>query len=81
VLGNVYAQARVRRDQCSGGAGVIEMYVSEQDVAEVADLQIEFGKPLLECRECRRGATIYEREAVLQVEQVATDKALFTQKM
>ena len=62
-------------DERSGGAGVVEMDVGEEQVADVAELDSALGEPRLERRNAARGAAVEEGQAHGRVQQVRTDRA------
>jgi hypothetical protein len=79
-LGDVHSQARVGRDECAGGAGVIEVDVGDEQVAKIGDREAELGKPGFERGESRTRSGIYERETVVEIKQIGAKKLLFTEE-
>ena len=75
-LGDVHAQLGVLADERAGGAGVVEVDVREQQVADVGELEAAVGERLLQRREAGGRAAVVQREPVVGLEQVAADDAL-----
>ena len=63
-------------DERAGSAGVVEVDVREQQVADVGQGQAALGEPLLQGGDARRGPAVVEREPVGGLEQVDADDAL-----
>jgi hypothetical protein len=72
----VHLQARVLANEDAGGAGVVEVDVTEEQVTHVLKRQAMIGQSLLQRCKTRRRAAVEERGAVGRVEQVAPDDAL-----
>lgn len=66
----------VLADECSRGAGVVQVNVAQEQVVDVTEGEAVFGETLLERWDARRGAAVVEREAVVGLEQVGGDDAL-----
>ena len=75
-LGDVDAQPGVFAHERPGGAGVVEVDVREQQVADVGELEPALGEGRLQGRDAGRGPAVVEREPVVGLEQVARDDAL-----
>ena len=60
----------------AGRAGMVEMDVAEQQVADVGQLQAARRERRLQRVDRHRGPAVEERGAVFGVEQVAGDRAL-----
>ena len=73
---DVHLKTRMLADERSGSAGVVEMDVREQQVADVGQGQAAFFEPLLEGGDAGRGPAVVERETVRGLEQVDADDAL-----
>jgi hypothetical protein len=56
-------------DERPGGAGVVEVDVAQEQVADVLEIEAVLG-------EAARGSAVMEREAVLGLDEVAADDAL-----
>ena len=61
-------------DDRPGRAGVVEMDVRKQEVADVGQLEALLREPRLERRERRRGPAVEERRAVVRVDEVHADR-------
>jgi hypothetical protein len=75
-LGDVDLETRVLPNEDTRGAGVVEVDVAEEEVADVGRREPARREALLECREIARRAAVEERRPVLGLEQVAADDAL-----
>ena len=74
-LGDVHSQPRVLADQRAGGAGVVEVDVREQQVADVGELEPAVGERLLQRREAGGRPAVVQGEPVRGLEQVAAHDA------
>jgi hypothetical protein len=63
-------------DERPGGAGVVEVDVAQEQVADVLEIEAVLGEALLERGDAARGSAVMEREAVLGLDEVAADDAL-----
>jgi hypothetical protein len=68
-------EAGMLPDQRSRGAGVVEVDVAQEEVADVREREVAFSETAFECRDPRRRAAVMEREAVLGLYEVAADDA------
>ncbi len=59
----------------SRGAGMVEMDVGEQEVADVAELEAAGGEAVLQRREAGGRPTVEERRAVVGLDEVAANVA------
>jgi hypothetical protein len=75
-LGDVHLQLRVSAHEDAGGAGVIEVDVAEEEVAEVFELQAALLQPPLERRDATRRPAVEERQPVVGLDEVAADDSL-----
>ena len=75
-LGDVHLQARVLAHEHARGAGVVEVDVREQQVADVGELEAALGEACLQLGHAGRRAAVLQREAVLGLEQVRADHPL-----
>ena len=60
-------------DDRSGSAGVIEVDVREEEVANLAEPNFSFGEACPQCRQAGGGAAIGESRAVVRLEEIAAD--------
>ena len=74
-LAHVDEQARVLADEGAGRAGMVEMDVREQEVAELPDLEPVLGEPCPERVQAARRPAVDQRGLVAR-EQVGADHAL-----
>ena len=63
-------------DEGARGAGMVEVDVAEQQVADVGERVSAGGESLLERGDVGRRPTVEKREAVVRLEQIAADDAL-----
>lgn len=75
-LGHVNLEGRVLPDEGARGAGMVEVDVAEQEMANVRQLEAPVCKPLLERLHIGRRPAVEERKAVVRLEQVAADDPL-----
>ena len=69
-LGDVHLQAGVLAHEHARGAGVVEVDVREQQVADVGELEAALGEPCLQLGHAGRGAAVQSARPVLGLEQV-----------
>jgi hypothetical protein len=69
-------QLRVLADEDPRGAGVVEMDVAEQQMAQIRELDAVLLEPPLERRDAARRPAVEQREPVVGLDEVATDDAL-----
>ena len=74
-LRDVHLQRRVLAHERAGGAGVVEVDVREEQMADVAELEVALREPGLQRRNARRRPAVVEREAVVGLDDVAADVA------
>ena len=74
-LRDVHLQRRVLAHERAGGAGVVEVDVREEQMADVAELEAALREPGLQRRDARRRPAVVEREAVVGLDDVAADVA------
>src|SRR5439155_22327611 len=75
-LRHVHLQVRMPPHEGPRRAGVIEMDVREQDVADIAERRSAFTQSALEVSEARSRAAVEEGGAVLRLQEVRADDAL-----
>ena len=73
---DVHLQRRVLADEDARRAGMVEVDVAEQQMADVGERKPAVGKPGLQRVDRRRGAAVEERGPVVGVEEVARDDPL-----
>ena len=73
-FGDPDGQVRLLPDERAGGAGVIEVDVREQQVADVGQFDPVLAEAGDESRQCRGRAAVLESEPVRGFEQVHADR-------
>jgi hypothetical protein len=58
------------------GAGVVEMDVAEEQMAQVCELEAVLPEPSFERRDAARGPAVEEREPVVGLDEIAPDDPL-----
>src|SRR5256885_9911291 len=69
-------QRRMLAHEDAGSAGVIEMDVREEEVAQVLELEAALVQRIMQVRDARRRTAVVERRTVLGLEDVRRDDAL-----
>jgi hypothetical protein len=72
----VNLQGRVLPDEGARSAGVVQVDVAEQEVPDVGQREPAGREPPFEGSDVGRRAAVEQREAVVRLEQVATDDPL-----
>ena len=75
-LGDMDLELRVLAHEHARGAGVVEVDVAEEQVAQVRELEAVLLEPSFERRDAARGPAVEEREPVVGLEEVAPDDPL-----